>query len=305
LILFILWTAATAVTQVQPGERAVVRRLGRLLDHKPGPGLLIGLPWGLDQVERVPIGRVRRVLVGLLDRQVDDEDASPSGQLITGDHNLVNVQVEVNYTVREEEVEKYAFQAERADLLVARATETILAEWIAGRKVDDVLLHGTGELSTILVEAVEVRLKPYQLGVRIEQASVKRLAPPDEVKTAFEKVAQADIGKDTQINQAKQQADRRRRDALAEKFSLERKTAAYAREQRLQAQADANTFLHRLAQYRKLRDRDPDYLNRLWLDEITRLYTRMKEAGRIDLLDHFLTSEGLTITQFPLAPKKK
>jgi len=31
----------------------------------------------------------------------------------------------------------------------------------------------------------------------------------------------------------------------------------------------------------------------------------MKEAGRIELLDRYLTSEGLTITQFPLQPKKK
>ena len=38
---------------------------------------------------------------------------------------------------------------------------------------------------------------------------------------------------------------------------------------------------------------------------MTRTYARMKDAGRLELLDHFLTSEGLTITQFPLLPKKK
>ena len=48
-----------------------------------------------------------------------------------------------------------------------------------------------------------------------------------------------------------------------------------------------------------------DYLDALWLDDMTRLYTRMKDTGRIELLDHFLASEGLTITQFPLQPKKK
>ena len=50
---------------------------------------------------------------------------------------------------------------------------------------------------------------------------------------------------------------------------------------------------------------NPDYLNALWLDDMTRLYGRMKEAGRIDVLDHYLSKEGLTITQFPLMPKKK
>ena len=42
-----------------------------------------------------------------------------------------------------------------------------------------------------------------------------------------------------------------------------------------------------------------------WQDDMTRIYARMKEAGRIDVLDHYLSKEGLTITQFPLLPKKK
>ena len=61
----------------------------------------------------------------------------------------------------------------------------------------------------------------------------------------------------------------------------------------------------RLAQYQELSRHNPDYLNALWLDDMTRLYTRMKDAGRIELLDHYLTSEGLTITQFPLQKGKK
>src|SRR5262249_39543919 len=54
----------TGVTEIRPGERAVIRRFGRVLDDKPGPGLYIGLPWGLDQVDRVQVDLVRRVEVG-------------------------------------------------------------------------------------------------------------------------------------------------------------------------------------------------------------------------------------------------
>jgi hypothetical protein len=71
------------------------------------------------------------------------------------------------------------------------------------------------------------------------------------------------------------------------------------------AQGDAASFRVRLAHSRTLRARDPDYLNTLWLVEMTRIYAQMRTAGRIDLLDHFLTSEGLSITQFPLSPRKK
>src|SRR5947209_4924705 len=84
--------ALTGVTQVRPGEVAVVRRFGRVLPDKPEPGLWVGLPWGVDRVDRVPVDRVQSVVVGY---QPEDAGRSelPTGQLLTGDHNLVNVQV--------------------------------------------------------------------------------------------------------------------------------------------------------------------------------------------------------------------
>lgn len=305
IILTFLVTAATSVTLVRPGERAVVRRFGRVLDDKPEPGLYFGWPWGIDQVERIPVALKRTVQVGMSDQPVEDEDVMPAGQLLTGDHNLIDLQAEIQFTVRPQEVESYARLRGRADALVARAAESALAEWIAGRKIDDVLLAGSAQLPAFLIQRVQDLVEPYGLGVRIEQASITRLAPPGEVKEAFEKVAQAQTGIRTQEYQAQQLASRRLSDAEGEKISRERQTAAYAREQRSLAEADAKAFAIRLAQYQKLRDKDPRYLATLWLDGMTRIYAQMRVTGRIDLLDHFLTSEGLSITQFPLAPRKK
>src|SRR5262249_41723441 len=97
-VLVFLGSLVTGLTQVRPGERVVVRRCGKVI-ATPGPGLWVGLPWGLDRIDRVPVDLVRRVSVGY---QPDDEGFGPSappGQLLTGDHNLVNVQVVAHYTV--------------------------------------------------------------------------------------------------------------------------------------------------------------------------------------------------------------
>src|SRR5581483_2451453 len=115
----------TGLTQVRPGERAVVRRFGRIVDA-PGPGLRIGFPYGIEQVERVAIDRVRSVPVGYRPDVENDAQSTPVGQLLTGDHNLVNVQVVVDYAVREDQVEDYVLQAARVDGLVARTAEAIL-----------------------------------------------------------------------------------------------------------------------------------------------------------------------------------
>jgi len=303
-IAFLAYTAATAFTRVEPGERAIVRRFGRILPDKPGPGLHVGIPWGIDEVERIKVARVRRVVIGYLDRAGDEGVGTPAGQLLTGDHNLVNVQAEIHYAIHEPAVDKFYLQFDRVPELVARAAEAVLAEWIAGRNVDEVLLRGKALLPAVLVAAVQARVAAYDLGVTIEDASITRLNPPDEVRDSFERVAQAQTAIVTQRNVAHESAGRKEREAQAECFRLESLTAAYAQEQRLQAQADAESFGKRLAQYQALTRENPAYLNALWLDEMTRLYARMREAGRIDLLDHHLTGEGLSIVQFPPLPKK-
>ena len=76
----------TGVVQVRRGERAVVRRVGRVLDVPLEPGLSVGLPWGMDRVDRVEVDFMRSVTVGYAEE--GNGDAMPVGQLLTGDHNL-------------------------------------------------------------------------------------------------------------------------------------------------------------------------------------------------------------------------
>src|SRR5207248_15281 len=132
----LLITAITAITRVDPGERAVVRRFGRVLTDKPGPGLYIGLPWGMERVDRVQVGMVRRVSVGVTGAGDEEGAVAPAGQFLTGDHNLVNVQAEVYYKVLVDQVEKFVLHSARIEPVLNRLAEAALADWIAGRTVD-------------------------------------------------------------------------------------------------------------------------------------------------------------------------
>jgi membrane protease subunit HflK len=302
--LFLTWTAATALTQVQSGERAVIRRFGRILPIKPEPGLYVGLPWGIERVDLVPVAKSRTIKVGVLDTQEVPDEGLPIGQMLTGDHNLVNVQAEIAYRVREEDVEQFVLQANNVESLIARAAESVLAEWSAGRTVDQVL-RGKGELPGFLRDHLRTRLKDYQLGVEIERASITRLLPPDQVKDAFEQVAQAETSIQTKRNFARQEADQKENRARGKIYEIESSARAYAAAEAIRAKADADTFRQRLTQYRELCRTNPDYLNVMWLNEMTALYARMKDAGRIELLDDYLAREGLSITQFPLQSKKR
>ncbi len=300
-VLLVVAYLLTGLVQVRPGERAVVRRFGRVLPDKPEPGLWVGLPWGLDRVDRVAVDRVQSVTVGY--READSE-ALPPGQLLTGDHNLVNVQAALYYKVRPAEIEDYVLQEGRVEELLARAAEAVLAEWVAGRTVDDVLLNGKNELPGVLQRGTQEVIADYRLGVQVLDARITAVAPPDEVKAAFDSVALEQTRITTRRNQAEQEAEARWRAARSDKYRLEQATAAYVRNQELLARRDAERFAERLAQYRRgLRD-NPQYLRQIWEDERGELFARLKQNNQIDLLDHHLGAGGLDLfTTPPLPPK--
>lgn len=292
----------TGVVQVRQGERAVVRRFGRVLDEKPTPGLWVGLPWGLDRVERVEVDALRNVAVGGADR-ADEEGVTPAGQLLTGDHNLVNVQAVVYYKVRAEEVERYVVERGRVEPMLARAAEAAMAEWVGARTVDEVLLRGKNALRVELIGRVRARVEPYRLGVEVLDARVATIAPPDEVKPDFDSVSRAQTRIATLRNQAEQEAASRRRQARSEAYRVEQSARAYEHAAEVLAEQDAKRFEARLAQYRAARGRNPAYLRQLWQEERGRLFAAMKGRGQIDLLDHHLGSGGLDLLTAPKLPR--
>ena len=172
-----------------------------------------------------------------------------------------------------------------------------------GHEVDDAILEGKKQLEEFLSKRIALWIAPYDLGVHIDRASIVRIDPPSEVRESFNAVGQAHTRMDTQIKKAEQESASIRRKADEEIFRIASQTAAHVREQQLAAQADVESFLIRLDQYRRLRHENPQHLNSMWLDEVTRLYTQLRQSGRLDVLDHYLGSDGLNITQFPL-PKK-
>lgn len=302
---FIVWTVATSLTQVNSGQRAVIRRFGRIRDAKPDAGLYVGWPWGIERVDLVPVGKVRQLTVGFLDKDEKTDDVIPVGQMLTGDHNLVNVQAEIHYRVRDDAAEKFVLQADNVDALIARAAESLLAEWIAGREIDYVWTQGKIVLPGVLRERLQKRLQDYDLGLEIELVSIPKLDPPDQVKGAFDRLTQAHTSIRTSENKAEQEANQQLSLATGKANVLRQSAHSYADEELRKANAEANSFRQRLARFRELPGAESDKLRALWLDEMTRLYARMKQEGRLDLLDHHLTGEGITITQFPLPSRKK
>jgi membrane protease subunit HflK len=297
--------AATGVAQVRPEERAVVRRFGQIVAH-PGPGLWLGLPWGMDRVDRVPVRTVRQLTIGFDDSAIEDMGPAPAGQVLTGDQNLVNLRFVAEYAVGEgdNDLDQYVLNRDRVDTLLAELVEGLAAEWAAAQNVDDALLTGRAGLAAWLGDRLPARLATLNLGILVQRVSVTHLAAPTAVQEAFEEVTQAQAAIRTRENEATRDAGRRMRDAEAVAFRAQQQAEAYRAEKLEAAKADAASFEKRLNQYHELRKTNPDVLAAVWWDEMGKLLLGMKGRGRIDLLDSHLGPDGLDITTF-LPPRKK
>lgn len=293
----------TGLKPIKPGERAVVRRFGRVV-AAPEPGLWIGLPWGLDRIDLISV-QVRQVVVGYEKGKEEDDEGVPRGQFLTGDHNLVNVQAKIDYAVDEDQLVHFVEQMDRVEGIVTRAAEGVLAEWLAGRKVDEVLIRGQTELPGYLTQRTQECIGDYRLGIRIHHANVSHLLPPSQVKADFDEVTRAQTAIHTLENEAQQRRLEILRDAERSRFDIQNRADGYRTERLRLAQAEAERFAERLETYRRLRKDNPHYLSAIWWDEMGKLFGQLKETGRIDLLDNHLGADGLDITVFPPMPKKK
>ena len=104
--------ALSGITIVKPDEVAVVLRWGKLVGASPalqqhGSGLLLALPRPIDQVVRVRTRRVEEQPVSTLATVSTDWtntatlDPVTDGYALTGDRNVVQVDMVARYRVRE------------------------------------------------------------------------------------------------------------------------------------------------------------------------------------------------------------
>lgn len=303
VLLVLLAYLATGIAQVGPDERAVVRRFGRVV-ARPGPGLWVGFPSGIDRVDRVQVRTVRPLVVGFIPEAVEDSQATPPGQWLTGDQNLVNVRLVVEYAVDDTAIENYVVNSDQVDALLTRESEALTAEWVGARPVDEVLLTGRAALPRWIMQRLPDRLVSHHIGITVQRVSVAELAAPQEVQEAFAAVNQAQTGIVTRENQAQQEATQRLRDSESTKFKLEQQSQSYRTDKLTVAKSDAEAFTKRLEQYRRLKATNPDLLTAIWWDEMGRTFISMKGRGRVELLDQHLGPNGLDITQF-LPPKRR
>jgi membrane protease subunit HflK len=259
------WVAAMAllyafsgVTVVKSDEVAVVLRWGRLVGDAPGtqehgPGLLFALPKPVDEVVRVPVKRVREVTVRTLMAAAPNADANTldplSGYALTGDQNVVHVEMTARYRVRDPA--EWAFYGPNADDVLRVEVTAAMVRSLGEMGVDRVLADGRQDLVTVAMRRAQAGLDAAHSGLELSSLELTRLSPPLALAPDFDAVQSAFIGAETSQKDAQAFAQRAIPEAQAGAESAVQIARGEAASQLALARGEAEAFRGLDREYRR------------------------------------------------------
>ncbi|MFQ5860565.1 MAG: FtsH protease activity modulator HflK [Dehalococcoidia bacterium] len=261
VVVAILWLA-TGVYTVAPAEQAALRTFGRFTGTA-GPGLhwFWPAPIGTRNIEAVT--ETRRMELGFRTLQGDQAvDVPFEALMITGDLNIVDVQMVVQYRIKD--LEAFLFRIDdpgepdrgidpgRPEGRSLRdATEAALRQVVGQRAIDDVLTIGKEQVQADTQLLLQQILDDYNTGIQILNVRLLNVRPPDVVRDAFDDVVRARVDKESRINEANAYREDIIPRAEGQAAQVVQGAEAFKAERIARATGEASRFLAVLREYQQ------------------------------------------------------
>jgi membrane protease subunit HflK len=278
-----LWLI-TSVYLVAPEQQAVITRFGAVVEPRVMPGIHLSLPWPIDQVTKLKVQQLQRLVVGGdLPDSVLGRTQPLQSQWITGDQNIINMRVVVQYSVSVPS--DYLFQSQDVARAVGAAVESEMARRIATRDVDAVLTTEKAAIQEEVRAASQKRINDYRSGVLLSTINIESVTPPPEAADAFRDVASARADAVRIVNQAEGYSNDVIPKARGEARQLIEQSGAYKEKSINTAGGDAARFTQLEAEYAKAAQVTGD---RLYTEAMEQILPKIKKMvvdknGNLDL----------------------
>jgi membrane protease subunit HflK len=283
VILFLIWLlrGGPAYT-VAPGEEGLVLTFGQYT-RTSEPGFHFKLPWPIQTVEFADIGEVKRLEIGF---RSDTSSGTTSystfqnnpalmseAQMLTGDENVVNCSMSVQFRVRNSREYLFNFAQGEVENMLKAVAEAALRQAVGDHPINDVLTTGKFKIMG------EIKLKMQELvdltgaGVTIEDVFLQDVQPPKEVEEAFRDVASAREERERIINEARAYQSGEIPKAEGEGERVKLSAQGYKEAVVAKAQGAVSRFNAIAEQYRQ----SPEITRtRLYLETMSRLLPNLK-----------------------------
>ncbi|MFO6297441.1 FtsH protease activity modulator HflK [Rahnella selenatireducens] len=227
----VIW-AATGFYTIKEAERGVVTRFGKF-SHLVEPGLN-WKPTFIDQVRAVNVEAVREL--------------AASGVMLTSDENVVRVEMNVQYRVTDPAA--YLFSVANPDDSLSQATDSALRGVIGKYTMDKILTEGRTTVRSDTQRVLEETIRPYKMGITIQDVNFQTARPPEEVKASFDNAIAAREREQQSIREAEAYANQIQPLANGEAQRLLEDAKAYKDRTVLEAQGEVARFSKLLPEYK-------------------------------------------------------
>jgi len=290
---------------VRGNQQGVVRRFGELVRNDEGrveissSGLRWDLPWPLAQVDRVNTHEVRTLTVGLpefgpelnQDAAADflkNVDPAHQSQFLTGDRNILNLQVTVHYHVGD--IERFLFRESLPRIRLRSLVESLVADAVSRSGVDFVYVLGRNRLREVLLHHLAASHLAEELGLVVDDVTVGAVYPPIQAKSEFLEVMNARAERQTHINNARAYQVKRSNESKAEANRVKLQADAYFSRSVAAAQGEAARFDLLVTQMqREAQSGTQDYaaarqlaMKRMYLETVQSIFSKVAAKIVID-----------------------
>lgn len=258
LVVFLLglvaWGVSSSFYTVQPEERAVVKRFGKVVNIND-PGLHFKLPFGIDRVQKVATERVMKQEFGFRTAGSDDdrsaystEDFPDESLMLSGDLNIIDVEWVVQYRISDPM--KYLYHQRDPDRTLRDISESVMRRVVGNRLGSEVLTTARVAIATLARDEIQKAMAAYDNGIHVVTLELQDVVPPAAVQPAFNEVNEARQERERMINEATKQANQEIPKAKGEANRALSEAQGYATERVNQARGETARFNAILVEYR-------------------------------------------------------
>lgn len=252
-----LWLAS-GFYQVDTDELAVVTTFGEY-DSVKRPGLHWHIPFPVQNARLEKVTTVRPTIIP--DEAAARRAGSLEGLMLTGDKNIVDVDIQVQWKIKEDlqptddgalpPVAQFIFNIDDPENVVRTVGEAAIREVVGRHPLEFIQTAGRDEIQAQTRALMQEAFDLYRSGIEVRSVNILNTDPPtEEVNAAFLDVEAAKQNRENSINEARAYANRVIPEARGEAQRILEGARGYAARVTAEARGQSARFEAILAEYK-------------------------------------------------------
>ncbi|BAM88037.1 protease activity modulator HflK [Bradyrhizobium oligotrophicum S58] len=245
--------------RVQSEELGVVLRFGKYVRDEQ-PGLRYHLPYPIETVLLPKALRVNSISIGFTAnddpgrRGRGGRDVPEESLMLTGDENIVDVDVTVLWRIKPKGAADFLFNIQNPEGTVKAVAESAMREVIGRSNIQPVLTGARTQIEQSVLELMQKTLDTYGSGIQVDNVQMQKVDPPAQVIAAFRDVQAARADLEKAQNEAQTYANKVVPDARGRAAQILQVAEGYKEQAIAEAKGQSARFLKVYDEYKKAPD---------------------------------------------------